>query len=947
MSKLNPEQKKAVQYSSGPLLIIAGPGTGKTMVLTHRLAYLIQKKKVDPAKILAVTFTSQAAQEMEARTDQLLPFSAFNWRAGTFHSLGEEVLREYGLEIGLSPNFRLLDEKGSWLLMRRFWERFELSYYRPLGNPGPLISALLTHFSRCKDEGITPEDYTAYWKKFRQREKDRSEIQRVKDIARAYQVYQKLLLENQALDFGDLINQSRQLLEKRPKVLENFRQRWSFILVDEFQDTNWAQYQLLKLIAPPENNLTVCASEDQAIYQWRGASFTNILQFIKDYPQARVVVLRDNYRSQQEILDVSYQFIQLNNPNRLEYQARNKKEGLKINNHLRAVRKGRAKVEVLRFSSGQAEIAGVAKKAQSLLKKVSPQEIAILGRTHQSLRPFEEALRQAGIDCQVQSSVNIYQQPLALDILGYLRLLENRFDDAVLYRVLQLPCWQLSPSSLARLMDYHQRRGQPLFRSLGEITSRLSPVERKRVQAFLARIEKDTIALQEEKLSSVLVSILEETSWLKRLLHQKKEKELVSLNEFFRRVKEFEEETSEGRLHDFLLQVEQEREAGAPDKKNLTAEEDPESVKIMTVHAAKGLEFSYVFLVGLVNQRFPSSQKREAIPFPTELVQEKLPEGDLHLQEERRLFYVAMTRAKKGLFFTWADDYGGVRKKKPSRFLREMEEELKGKEKKEKDIPERKQKPLQQKPVSSLPKYFSFTQFKSFQTCPQQYRFTHLLKLPSRGGPERSFGQSLHKVLEAFLRDYSLQPRFKADWPQLLKIYEENWIADWYESEKQEKDFFQKGKKQLRNFFRDFQKNPPPLWLANGRPWLEKDFSFSLARNLFKGRIDRVDKIEGGVEIIDYKTGLPQKRLNADRHRQLLIYQIAAEEALHLLPQRLTFYYLQDGSRLSFLGCSEEKEKTKKEIAEVIREVKKSSFPPRPGYYCRFCDYRRICDRAQ
>jgi len=946
MSKLNPEQKKAVQCSSGPLLIIAGPGTGKTMVLTHRLAYLIQKKKVDPAKILAVTFTNQAAQEMEARTDQLLPFSTFDWRVGTFHSLGEEILRECGLEIGLLPNFRLLDEKGSWLLMRRFWERFELPYYRPLGDPGPLISALLTHFSRCKDEGITPEDYAAYWKKFRQRKKDRSEIQRVKDIAQAYQVYQKLLLENRALDFGDLINQSRQLLEKRPKVLESFRQRWSFILVDEFQDTNWAQYQLLKLIALPENNLTVCASEDQAIYQWRGASFTNILQFAKDYPQAGVVVLRDNYRSQQEILDVSYQFIQLNNPNRLEYQVRDKKEGLKIDNHLCAVKKGRAKIEALHFSSGRAEAAGVVKKVQLLLKKVSPQEIAILARTHQSLQPFEEALEQAGINCQVQSSANIYQQPLVLDILGYLRLLENRFDDASLYRVLQLPCWQLSPSSLARLMDYHQRKGPPLFRSLGEIASRLSPVERKRVQAFLARIEKDTIALQEKKLSLILVSMLEETGWLKRLLHQKKEKRLVSLNEFFQRVEEFEKEAPEGQLYDFLLQVEQEREAGVPDKKNLMAEEGSESVKIMTVHAAKGLEFSYIFLVGLVDQRFPSSQRREAIPFPAELVQEKLPEGDLHLQEERRLFYVAMTRAKKGLFFTWADDYGGVRKKKSSRFLREMEDELKGKEREEKDVPEKKRKPLRKKVIFSLPKYFSFTQFSNFQTCPQQYKFTHLLKLPTRGGPDRSFGQSLHKTLEVFLRAYGLQSRFKADWSRLLKIYEENWIDDWYESEKQEKDFFQKGKKQLMNFFRDFQKDPPSLWLANGQPWLEKDFSFSLAGNLFKGKIDRVDKVEGGVEIIDYKTGLPQKRLNAGRRRQLLIYQIAAEEALHLLPQKLTFYYLQDGSRLSFLGRPEEKEKTKKEIAEVIKEIKKSSFSPRPGYHCRFCDYRRICDRA-
>jgi DNA helicase II / ATP-dependent DNA helicase PcrA len=946
MPRLNPEQKKAVQVSSGPLLIIAGPGTGKTTVLANRLAYLIQKRKIAPDKILALTFTRQAAQEMEERTDQLLPFSAFDLKVGTFHSLGEDLLKEYGLEIGLPINFRLLEEKGSWLLMRRFWERFNLPYYQPLADPGQLISSLLTHFSRCKDEGITPEKYFNYWKRFKEKEKDRQEIQRVKDLAQAYKTYQSLLLENQALDFGDLINFSHQLLEKRPKILENLRQRWSFILVDEFQDTNWAQYQLLKLLAPPQNNLTVCASEDQAIYQWRGASYTNILQFKKDYPQSKVIVLRNNYRSRQEILDFSYRFIQMNNPNRLECQEEGKKRRLGINNQLQAIKKGKAKIEVLHFLTGTAEVRGVVKKIQSLLEKTSPNEIAILARTHQSLRPFEKLLRQKGVPSQLFSPENLYQQSLIIDLLSYFRLLENSFEDTALYRVLKLPFWRLPNNFLARLLNYHQRKGQSLFQSLEDLIPRLPSKERKRGEAFLARIEEDRQRLKQKKLTFILTSVLEETGWLKWLLEKKEEKELTFLNDFYQKLEEFETEVPEGQLYDFLLQVERERKIEVSERKRTFEEEGPESVKLMTVHAAKGLEFENVFLVNLVDRRFPSDRRKEPIPFPKALIQEKTPQGDLHLQEERRLFYVAMTRAKKNLFFTWAEDYGQTRKKKASRFLQELKIDVNREEKGREFSPRKKKTISSKEDFLFKPKYFSFTQIRNFQTCPQQYKFTHLLKLPSRGGPDRSFGQSLHKTLELFLRAYTLQSRFKFDWSKLLSIYEENWLDDWYESKKQEKEFFSKGKKQLKNFFKDFQKNPPQVFTSEGQAWLEKDFSFSLDGYPFKGKIDRVDKKEDGLEIIDYKTGKPHKRLTADLRRQLLLYQIAVEEAFQLFPKQLTFYYLQDGSKLSFLGQSEEKEKVKKEVIKIIKEIEKGSFPPRPGYHCRYCDYRQICEKA-
>ena len=262
-------------------------------------------------------------------------------------------------------------------------------------------------------------------------------------------------------------------------------------------------------------------------------------------------------------------------------------------------------------------------------------------------------------------------------------------------------------------------------------------------------------------------------------------------------------------------------------------------------------------------------------------------------------------------------------------------------------LEKKKQQPVKAYERALRPKYASFTQLKNFWTCPRQYKFTHILKLPSRGGAPRSFGKTMHKTLEVFLRSYAQQPKFPASWSQLLKIYQENWIDDWYETKEERLESFKNGKKQLRIFFRDFQKNPPQIYTQQGQPFLEKSFTLKLGKDLFRGKIDRIDKLEEGVEIIDYKTGKAPKRLKGEDKKQLLIYQIAAEEVFHLQPKKLTFYYLQEGKRLSFLGKEEDKQKIKKEIKKAIREIRKSSFPPKPGYHCRYCDYRHICEYYQ
>src|SRR3990167_2743027 len=308
LASLNQEQLAAVTHKEGPLMIIAGAGTGKTTVITHSIGWLIEQKLAKPEEILALTFTEKAAAEMEERVDRLLPYGYIDLQLSTFHAFCERLLREYGIEMGLSPDFVLLNELDSWLLMRKEFERFDLYYYRPLGNPTRYIKSFLQHFSRAKDELITPEMYLAYAKEqeanldaTNSTEERNSEVTRLLELAHAYHLYQQILLENDALDFGDLISYTILLLQKRPAILKKIQKRFRFILVDEFQDTNLAQYALVKYIAAPTNNITVVGDDDQSIYKFRGASLSNILQFESDYPESKRVILTQNYRSVQKI----------------------------------------------------------------------------------------------------------------------------------------------------------------------------------------------------------------------------------------------------------------------------------------------------------------------------------------------------------------------------------------------------------------------------------------------------------------------------------------------------------------------------------------------------------------------------------------------------------------------------------------------------------------------
>jgi len=968
LKRLNKEQKEAVTHNGGPLLIVAGAGTGKTTVITQRIVNLIENNLAKPEEILAVTFTDKAAEEMEERVDKLLPYGYVDLWVSTFHSFCERVLRDCALDIGLPSDFKILDGTSGWILVYKNFDNFELKYYKPLGNPTKFIRALLSHFSHCKDQAIYPENYLDYAEKLKTRDDtpEDQETERIKEVANAYHAYQRLLLKEGYLDFGDLINYCLKLFQQRPLILKKYREKFKYILVDEFQDTNWAQYELIKILAEPKNNLTVCADDDQAIYRWRGASFSNIIQFKKDFPDAEQISLIQNYRSTQDILDLSYKFIKANDPDRLECVN-------KISKKLEANNAGPGFIEHIHAKSLDEEVREVIKKISEILKKdkeANYGDVAILVRANDAANPFIKAFERAGMPYQFLASKGLYSKPSVLDVISYFKLLDNYHESPAVFRILNMPFLEISPQDIMKLTQYAHRKTKSLYEAMEEMPS-------EKTMFLLSMIKKHSVLVASKSASEILVSFLEDSGYLKYLIMKNDETQLDLLNQFYKKIKSFEETVHDPVLKNFMQEINLEMESGEEGKLEFDPEQGPDMIKIMTIHGAKGLEFKYVFLANMVDKRFPSIERKDPIELPDELIKDIKPKGDVHLQEERRLCYVAMTRAKKGLYFTSAEDYGGARRKRLSRFMTELgyreicPDQLKISEIHSNLRGFRKSSNHRSATNATyqIPGHFSYSQLAAFEKCPLQYKFAFILRIPVRGKAVFSFGKTMHATLYQFLKQANETGKAKqenlfgfkeikaetlrsaqGELNSLIQIYEDNWIDEWYDSKKQKEDYYKLGKKIIKEFYDDFSNQSgggaPKILKINGELALELPFNLKIGPHIIKGQIDRIDETDGGAIIIDYKTGKAKEKSDLDKD-QLLIYQIAAEEVLGIKPKELTYYYLEDNIKASFLGSEKDKEKIKEKILQEIEAIKNSNFTATPGWQCSFCDFRDICDFAE
>ncbi|HMR55120.1 MAG TPA: UvrD-helicase domain-containing protein [Candidatus Doudnabacteria bacterium] len=956
---LNKEQLEAVTHKDGPLLIIAGAGTGKTTVITRRIAYILEQELAKPEEILALTFTDKAAGEMEERVDQLLPLGSYDLWISTFHSFCERILKQHGLHIGLPNDFKLLDQTKQWVFLHNNFSKFELDYYKPLGNPNKFIDALIDHFSKCKDELITPEDYALHAKKLLEKknlnDEEQMEVTRVNEIAKAYQTYQQLMLDHGYLDFADLIWYTIELLKRRPNIRKLYQQQFKFVMVDEFQDTNLAQYELIKLLTSNStqtelkktkkstqdsktsgNNLVVVGDDDQSIYKFRGASVSNILKLKTDYPRLKELTLIDNYRSSQPILDLAYNFIQANNPNRLEPK-------LGINKRLKGHNKAKSTITVIEGKDLNEELNLVVNKILDL-KEANPNsswnDFAILIRANNTASEVIPVLEAKQIPYSFVANRGLYRKPLIADIISYLKLLDNYHESTALYRLLNFPKFRLPPLELAHLTQFIKRKPISLYQAMheNEALAELSDQSKATIATVLKLLEDHTLQSQEKSAIELFVQMVADLGIDRMLmadtLDNAQNREV--LEQFYKKIEVYTQENEDRTMRSFINFLKLEQEAGDEGAIKFDPNSGPESLKLLTIHSAKGLEFEFVFIVSMVDQRFPSRSHKDAIEVPEALVKDILPEGDFHLQEERRLFYVAITRAKTQLYLSWASDYGGSRQKKPSLFLTEsglVPTELAHKATGKVVFNKPKTK-AKQEVYKQLPDKFSYSQISTFQKCPLEYKYAYYLRLPVPGSHYLSFGSTIHAVLERYLETYRQSvetSKLKIEGtattfelpPQklLTELYEAHWLDDWYKSQEQKQQYKARGETILKTFYKYSQENTPKPKL------IEQPFSLKLGdqqQYLFNGKIDRADETDSGLMVIDYKTSekVPS-RTEAGDVNQLRIYQWACEEFFHEKVAGLQYWYLVPNETVAVkLTTPEELSKLKQTITETIEEIR-------------------------
>ncbi len=972
LEDLTPGQAAAVTHGDGPLLIVAGAGTGKTTVITRRIAWLISTRRARPSEILALTFTDKAAAEMETRVDQLVPYGYVDAWISTFHAFGDRVLRDQAIEAGLAPDFRVLSRPEQFVFFRDRLFQMPLERYRPLGDPTRYIDALLTLIARAKDEDISPEAYEA-WAERLALEGQAGETETApgedagahRELARVYAAYQRLLLEAGRVDFGDLISIPLRLFRDRPDIRRQYQERFRYILVDEFQDTNHAQFELVKIMAAGHRNITVVGDDDQAIYKFRGAAISNILGFAAAYPDATQVVLTENFRSPQTVLDAAYRLIRHNDPDRLE--ARNQ-----LDKRLAARTPDRTPVRHIHYDTLSSEAEGVAEMiADHIRSGGRARDCAILVRANRDADPFMRALNLRGIPWWFSGTRGLYDREEVRVALAFLRVLADPADNLSLYYLGTSGLYEIDGADMALALNQAGRRNRSLEhtlrnpRSAQGLGAEISPESRASVARMLEDLDEMRALMRHHATGRVLYEYLvTRTGYIRRLATSGlpgDEVKVANLARLFDIVARHGEVAVYDRVPEFVRRMEDLIAAG-DDPPSPEPDPDFDGVQVLTVHKAKGLEFQMVFLVNCVADRFPSRGRSEPLRIPDDLVRDKevLPSGDSHLQEERRLFYVGMTRAKQRLVLTSGRDYGNVRPRKISRFVLEALDE-----------PAVEVAVLGVSAVESIARHappadapvvlpgilppeatvnLSFRQVDDYQICPLKYKYTHVLRVPLLRDHRVVYGAAVHAGAMEYNRRRARGQPIEPE--HLIQAFERAWTSEGFISREHEDQRMAEGRQVLRTFL-EFQR-------ASGTvpTMVESRFAVQIGSTRVIGRWDRVDLhrpdragADDEAVIIDFKTADVRAQKDADRRAkeslQLDIYALAFHSHYGRMPNRLELHFL--GPRQVLVGTATPTQARLDAASGAIEAaaagIRSREFTATPDYYraCRYCAFASIC----
>ncbi len=966
--KLNEAQRRAITHGEGPLLVIAGAGTGKTRVITERIRHLLQSdENLSGENILGLTFTKKAAGEMKARVVKATSERGKAVTLATFHSFCETLLAE------ADPQRVMLDEFDHWILLRRNLRRLHLEKYRRLADPGQFLNDFVEFFSRCQDELVSAEDYQRYAAGLAARMEAEREtldedtlVERLEtvalqqELARAYRASEELLREKNRVSFGSLITGAVGLLERDAQLREALQKKYRYILVDEFQDTNIAQLRLLELLAGPARNILAVGDNDQAIYRFRGASFASFKLFLERFAGWKEgqdstpfrVALTENYRSTPNILRVAMQVIGQNAvsadfPKKI--LSPNEPPGEKI----RIVELATPEEEARWVASELERIHGAGRRWK---------DFAVLYRQHAHRDHLVEELSRRKIPFVI-TRLSILEHPLVRDALAYLRLIAAPYDDIACARVLAAPAWQLRAQDLVRLAEKARKEKKVIYDLLqlpqGQLAFDHSQAALGQLVEFVSSQKKTLKRCTAREILGVLTDWLE----IRQRAKEHDRKYVKRLAEF---MKEWEPKSETRGLAEFIEYLDYYAQAGGV----VSLEDDapPDAVQLMTVHAAKGLEFPQVFLLRVNNRAFPATERPRVFEFPVELMKEGAPAEQFHIQEERRLFYVALTRAEERLTITTVTEKKGkvpvfiedilmepaikrldVRQMMPKLPPAEVEQRAPDEHREDVQLFPAAAEPAkifsriadwaeEFHPPSPEPLTLSPSALSGYRTCPQRYLFGYLWSL--REGPKAAmtFGAVMHTTIKRFVDQ--LRKGVKLSFDEVQGIFETEWNSKGFEDQYQEEEYKKDGLEQLRAFHTGMIAELPQ---AVGQ---EKAFELPLDNNvIIKGRIDQINALgnERDVEIVDYKTGRPKKDADAKKDLQLSLYALAVKEILELNPVRLVFHYLQDNRRQETTRDAKQLDEAQKVVQEAAADIRAGQFRAKRGFVCRNCAYRPIC----
>ena len=971
LADLTPRQRKAVTHGDGPLLIVAGAGTGKTTVITRRIAWLIAEKRAQPGEILALTFTDRAALEMTERVDQLVPYGYTDTVISTFHAWGDRLLREHALEAGLSDRSTVLSKAEQVIFLREHLFELPLDRYRPLGDPTRFLYALATLISRARDEDVTPADYRAFADALIAATAATPEDAALSEaagqhaeLAACFAAYQALMRHNDRIDFGDQVGLALDLLREHPTVLEAERGRYRYILVDEFQDTNHVQFELVKLLAgSPTANLTVVGDDDQSIYRFRGAALSNIFGFRAAYPSAASVVLTDNFRSRQPILDAAYRLIRHNDPDRLEAR-----EGLDKRLVARVhARRGAAAgmpIDLLAFDTGSDEADAVAERiAASMRAGRRAGDHAVLVRTNRDADPILRSLNMARVPWRFAGTAGLYRQPEVRLLVSFLRAVNDPDDSVSCYDLATSDLFGLDPRDVTLALNAAARRRTSLESALRTASAQPddAPFGRRPLEVvarLLASLDQHRAMSVERTTGELLYHFISSSGWLGRLAAEARhsgEERLANVARFFEIVRRQSSLLRDDRLPFLVAQLDTLIEAGDDPSTADVAADDGDAVHVLTYHRAKGLEFPIVTMVGLVDDRFPTRSRGDLLPLPAELVREPLPEGDHHLAEERRLFYVGMTRAREELVLTWARDYGGRTARRMSQFVLEAL-----------DLPPatpveslrpsvaerlaRHQHPARRPAVAPPPSFadrpmtLSYGQVSDYLECPAKYRFGHVIRIPTPVTHQLVYGRALHAAVQAFhRRQMARRPMSLAE---LQAELDAAWESAGFLTRQHEEARKAAARDALERFWSAQQVDPAT---PTG---VEQEFAVPLGRDRLRGRYDRVDTDPAGrVTITDYKSSDVRDPATAARRSreslQLAIYGLAWEAQHGRAPDELSLHFLESGIEGRSPATPKRLARAAEQVASAAEGIRAGRFDAQPSpTRCGYCPFREICPDA-